>query len=444
MHFDVIVVGARCAGASLAAFLARSGARVLVLDQARLPSDQPLSTHTVHPAGMDVLDELGVGAAIRSAPPVTRLCLRSGAGRVVALYPAGRVEYCPRRLRLDAALLDAALAAGAQILDQSRVLGVLSEGERVSGVRFRNGGREHVARADLVVGADGRHSLVARAVNAEEYLGYDAPRAMFWSYFPAPRCWTHDSEYAFDMYFGRIERSMRVVFQTDEQQLLLGSLPELGELDSWRANPAQKLSSDLACDPVIAPLIAGQVPSERVRAVTRVRYFFRRGAGPGWALLGDAGVHKEIVTGDGISEALLQARALSSAIQRGEQPALRRWWRERDVLALPLYCFGREQGRAGAAERLDELLFQRIAHDAELCERIALAFDHKISPYDALPFELVFGVLGRALLRGRFGVFGELRGRGQRRAEVLRELRARRRLLAECDGNNAELSSSLK
>ena len=64
-NYDVVIVGARCAGASLATQLARTGASVLLLDKDPLPSDQVLSTHTIHPPGIDVLDELGVGAAVR-------------------------------------------------------------------------------------------------------------------------------------------------------------------------------------------------------------------------------------------------------------------------------------------------------------------------------------------------------------------------------------------
>ena len=70
---DVVNVGARCAGATLATFLARGGASVLLLDKDRLPSDQILSTHTIHPAGLDVLDEVGIGDAVRAVAPATHI-----------------------------------------------------------------------------------------------------------------------------------------------------------------------------------------------------------------------------------------------------------------------------------------------------------------------------------------------------------------------------------
>ena len=96
--YDVVIVGARCAGATLATFLARAGASVLLLDKDRLPSDQILSTHTIHPPGLDVLDDVGVGDAVRAvAPPTHIVRLRKNDAFVDIEFPGGRAEYCPRR-----------------------------------------------------------------------------------------------------------------------------------------------------------------------------------------------------------------------------------------------------------------------------------------------------------------------------------------------------------
>jgi flavin-dependent dehydrogenase len=180
-RYDVVIVGARCAGATLATLLARAGASVLLLDKDRLPSDQILSTHTIHPPGLDILDEVGVGAAVRAVAPATHTVrLRKNDAFVDIEFSGGRAEYCPRRKRLDGLLQDAAASAGVEVLDRTRVTSLLRDGDRVVGVRAAgSAGHEQVFRASLVVGADGRHSTVARHVEAEEYLAYDAPRAMF-------------------------------------------------------------------------------------------------------------------------------------------------------------------------------------------------------------------------------------------------------------------------
>ena len=86
---------------------------------------------------------------------------------------------------------------------------------------------------------------------------------------------------------------------------------------AWRTDPDAALIADLASDSTTGPLIAGSAPDGRIRGTVKERYFFRRAAGNGWTLVGDAGHHKEFVIGDGITEALLQARSLAAAIAQG-------------------------------------------------------------------------------------------------------------------------------
>ena len=120
-EYDVIVVGARCAGATLATFLARAGADVLLLDKDALPSDQVLSTHNVHPAGMCALDELGVGPAVRALAPACRNVRLNLEGSFVD-FELPATSYCPRRERLDGLLQQAAQGAGAELVDRARVV----------------------------------------------------------------------------------------------------------------------------------------------------------------------------------------------------------------------------------------------------------------------------------------------------------------------------------
>ena len=92
-RYDVVIVGARCAGATLATFLGRAGASVLLLDKERLPSDQILSTHTIHPPGLDVLDDVGVGEAVRAvAPPMHIVRLRKNDAIVDYRFSGERAE----------------------------------------------------------------------------------------------------------------------------------------------------------------------------------------------------------------------------------------------------------------------------------------------------------------------------------------------------------------
>src|SRR5205814_7889236 len=108
------------------------------------------------------------------------------------------------------------------------------------------------------------------------------------------------------------------------------------------------LREALNSDPITARLIRDSAPHGRVCGTIKERFFFRRAVGSGWALVGDAGHHKEWLLGDGITEALLQARSLAIAMGIGTEAALSRRWRARAVAALALRFLGRV---CGAAER---------------------------------------------------------------------------------------------
>ena len=439
-RYDVVIVGARCAGATLGTFLARAGASVLLLDKDRLPSDQVLSTHTIHPPGMDVLDSVGVGAAVRAAAPPTHIVrLRKNDAAVDVEFGDGRAEYCPRRKRLDGLLQDAAASAGVELLDQTRVTSLVRDGDRVVGVRAAGaGGQERVFRARLVVGADGRHSTVARLVEAEEYLAYDAPRAMFWGYWNAPAFWHTDPAYRFGMYVANTDGHIRVIFQTDDDQLLIGSLPPTERASSWRSDPDAALIGDLASDSTTGPLIAGSAPDGRVRGTVKERYLFRSAAGNGWTLVGDAGHHKEFVIGDGITEALLQASSLAPAIEKGTDAALRRWWRARDVEALPYLFLGQDEGALGPPLELQQVVFSHAARRPALRARLAATMEHQLSPQDTFPVRQVLWWTLGAALRGSPGVVPQFFAIGRRGSAINRELSLRRRLLAEAEASDAQ------
>jgi 2-polyprenyl-6-methoxyphenol hydroxylase-like FAD-dependent oxidoreductase len=240
------------------------------------------------------------------------------------------------------------------------------------------------------------------------------------------------------MYVANKNGDFRVIFHADDDQLLIASAPRLEEIDAWRANPLEALRRDLASDDVIAPLIEGTDPVEEVRGTVKERYFFRRAAGPGWALVGDAGHHKDFVVGDGITEALLQVRNLVPAITHGTDAALAEWWRARDVEALPYFFFAEDEGRPQPPRDLQRLVFSHAATRPDLKERLALVVDHKISPYEVFPLrDVVRWTLG-GVLRGRVGLLRDFVSAGRRGATVAREVSARRMLLQQATALRAQ------
>ena len=428
MSWDVIVVGARCAGSPLARFLARAGKRVLVVDASPFPSDQPLSTHFIQPYGMGVLDELGLGDRVRAiAPPVYVAAQLVGPAEMKIRYPGG--ACCIRRVDLDHLLLDGAREAGAELQLSHRVVAVLRDGARVTGVvtEDRDGVR-HELRAGIVVGADGRMSTIGDLVGAKKYFHYEGPRAAYWGYWPRPACWT-EPPYEGASYLAFAGQNVRVAFPVNRDLMLLGVAFPRSETDRYRADPRAAVEADLKSDPLFARLFEGGELRSKMIGILKPEYFFREAAGPGWALVGDAGLHKDFTPGLGISDALRDARALAAAILDGDELALERYWRQRDVDSFELFNFAREMGDLDYNNPLNQLVIGKIGATPALHHRIVDIIDRKRSPYEvATTGEMLRWVCG-ALVRAKRGVLGPFLRAGKRQAAIRKELERRRALL---------------
>src|SRR3954469_13407024 len=173
-RYDVIVVGARCAGAPTAMLLARKGYRVLMVDRATFPSDT-VSTHVIHAPGVAALRRWGLldGVVGTGCPPIEKYSFDFGPFTIAGTpRPSDGIStaYAPRRTVLDKILVDAASAAGAEVREHFIVEDVVVEGGDVVGIRGHGeGGRTVFERARVVIGADGRNSHVAKAVGPRQY-----------------------------------------------------------------------------------------------------------------------------------------------------------------------------------------------------------------------------------------------------------------------------------
>lgn len=338
-EWDVIVLGARCAGAPLAMLLARRGYRVLLLDRATFPSDT-ISTHILQPRGVAALARWGLLDELiaTGCPPIHTYAFDFGPFTVSG-SPGNEdspVSYCPRRTVLDALLVNAAVSAGAELRQGFVVEDILIESGRVAGVRGRTkGGRTVEERARVVVGADGHRSRVAKAVGAQSYnerplllAGYYS----YWSGLPMDGC--------YEIYV-RDHRGFGVAPTHDGLTLIVGGWP-YAEFETNKQHIERSFLEMLD----LAPALAARVRAARREAPFAgmpVPNFFRTPFGPGWALVGDAGYTRDPITAQGISDAFLDAERSSAALdavlsgRRSFDEAMGECQRERDTQALPMY-----------------------------------------------------------------------------------------------------------
>src|SRR4051812_2601497 len=168
--------------------LARRGHRVLLVDRATFPSDT-ISTHIVWQPGVARLKRWGLLDQVvgSNCPPMRRITFDLGEFALAGTPPPtedGVVDaYAPRRTVLDKILLDAAVAAGAEVREGFAVTEIATDGDRVTGLRGRSGSGSTVEEdARLVIGADGLHSLVVRATGAPLYNEKPALACWYYTY----------------------------------------------------------------------------------------------------------------------------------------------------------------------------------------------------------------------------------------------------------------------
>jgi menaquinone-9 beta-reductase len=127
--------------------------------------------------------------------------------------------------------------------------------------------------------------------------------------------------------------------------LCIGATPLLTELPAWKGRIDEKYLETMRAHPVTAKLVESNQREGKLLGIVSARFGFRRAAGPGFALVGDAGLHKDPTPGFGLTDALRDARNLAAAILAGNDAALVRYWRQRDVDSIDLFTFAKDLAR---------------------------------------------------------------------------------------------------
>jgi 2-polyprenyl-6-methoxyphenol hydroxylase-like FAD-dependent oxidoreductase len=335
-HYDVIIAGARCAGAASALLLARQGARVLVLDKSRYGTDT-LSTHALMRGAVLQLHRWGLLPAVAGAgtPPVRSTTFHlAGAVTTIPVKPKKGVEalYAPRRSVLDAILADAARGAGADVRFGATVTDLRwDRAGRVTGIIGRVGSAPLEASADLVIGADGRRSAVARYVGARAVHVAPASSVLIYRYVRADAADGYHWYYGAGSVAGVIPTNdgLACVFAATSAERLRRE-PGLGADAAWR-----RILGRAA--PGLAERLEYRGAAGPPRVFPGLTGYLREAAGPGWALVGDAGYFKDPITAHGITDALRDAEILARVVASAGPDAVHRYQAERDELSLRLF-----------------------------------------------------------------------------------------------------------
>ena len=374
MSPDVVVVGARAAGAATAMLLARQGLDVLVLDRSRYGADT-LSTHALMRAGVLQLHRWGLLDQVVAAgtPAVRRTTFTFGDARLAINIKASHgvdALYAPRRTILDPILVDAAAGAGAEVRFGVTVTDVRRDrAGRVTGIVGCDGDGRHVeVSARLVVGADGLRSTIARCVDAPIERAGTGAGAFVYGY------WSGLATDGYEWIFrpGAIAGVIPTNF--DQACVFAGASPR--RIGKGGIGTLREVITEAAPD--VAARLAVATPPPGVRTFTGCPGFIRRSWGPGWALVGDAGYWKDPLSAHGLTDALRDAELLARAVveslddDRAERDSLAGYQATRDHLSAELFTtIDAIAAQQWTDDEIGDLLEQLSSSMAEEVEALA-------------------------------------------------------------------------
>jgi flavin-dependent dehydrogenase len=331
-RYDAVIVGARVAGASTALLLARQGLRVLAVDRSPYGLDTT-STHAIMRPGVMQLHRWGVLDRLIAAgtPAIRRTTFHYGDEAVevpIKMRDGLDALYAPRRTLLDATLVDAAREAGATVRHGVSFVNLVHDVGRVRGVTLDTPEGPVTVASNVVIGADGTRSGVARAAGAPVLHARRRSGAVLYGYVRGlDLAWTH-------WYYGPGVAAGAIPTNAGETCVFVAMPAE--RQAAWPAADSNRLFRDVMAenDPELAAMVTRAEPAGRLHSFAGRPGFIRKSHGPGWALVGDAGCFKDPITAHGITDALRDAELLANAILAGTDSALADYQATRDQLAI--------------------------------------------------------------------------------------------------------------
>ena len=343
--YDVIIVGARIAGAATAALLAQQGARVLLLDRVTFPAST-VSCPIFFGNSLQVLERIGVLREVEAigAPKIRFYGTRTPDFDLVTRLPESHgfdYAYSIRRDVLDAVILDKVKTSPHITLREGfTVSGLVESDGRVVGVRGRQGGGAvETLLANAVVGADGKRSFVARAVKAANYDEIKGQTSIFYAYY---RDFAPLHEPSAVVYADPQAMKGVLVFDADAGLTVVSVGVLADDFAAARKDPEATIERIWREVPELAARGRNATRATPVMGQAPVDSFYRQSYGPGWALVGDAGMYLDPITGQGINNALRSAELFAEAWTQTRRRAswvnaMAHYQRRRDAASRPIY-----------------------------------------------------------------------------------------------------------
>lgn len=330
----IVIVGGRISGLLTAALLARDGHDVVVAERGTA-GDPTISIALICPDTLACFDKIGFGAHLDSLR-LTRIRSLSfevlPGVRFEGLFPHsfGRSwGYAIRREVLDTLLQQFVVSKYRKVtwVGSFHIDSLLWRSGRVCGIEgSRPGGTRRRIEADLVIGADGKFSTVAKLAGASDLESIDLRTCFYYKYFQGA---TPTNGIGCLSTFHTSEPFPLVAFSQDAENGLIGVGIQASQrrFREVREDPDRLFAHCVRTFPLLRERLRGGEQASKTVGMLIPPLRKRQASGPGWALVGDAATHVNPITGQGISFAARSARYLADAIRDWHQGA-----REEDVL----------------------------------------------------------------------------------------------------------------
>lgn len=417
-HYDAIIVGGRPAGSTLAARLAMQGLNVLLIERAKFPSLPGVSSPIIYSSTMTLLDEIGADEAAyaRGTPRIERMINASTGLEFEIRIPMGYGRdygYAVDRARFDAALWDHAASFPTVTARQGvSLIELVREGDRVTGAIIQADGQRETHSADVVIGADGRFSTVARKAGARELDTHsDYPTTNYYAY------WKHvepfDDRGAAAVAWGPGYGYGFLMMDSADGTCGVGVEGQSSLIDPGEQTAEQFYMNLIMQQPIAQRRLRNAERITDVRGMKRIGNLYRQAGGDGWALVGDAYHQKDPLDGQGMFDAVFTAKTLAAAIadwKTGRRPwaeAIAEYDRAARAETMPMYKSTMQRVRDALYTAPPSWLppgalnfFGFLVSDPMIQGQIGRMITRQITADRAMSPVIVAGALMRAPLRG--------------------------------------------